>query len=156
MLILYPANLINSLIRSALKLFSKFFRFHEIFCRKDHIICESRQFTPSFSIWVSFIFSFFFCCDQHLIFLFICLTFYFLTGVQTINNVIVLGEMQRDSTIHIHVSILPQTPSHPACHITLSRVLCLYSRSLLVIHFKYSSVHMSIPNSLTIPSPQQP
>ena len=110
MLILYPANLINSLIRSALKLFSKFFRFHEIFCRKDHIICESRQFTPSFSIWVSFIFSFFFCCDQHLIFLFICLTFYFLTGVQTINNVIVLGEQQRDSAIHIHGSILPQTP----------------------------------------------
>ena len=29
----------------------------------------------------------------------------------------------------------------------------LYSRSLLVIHFKYSSVYMSIPNSLTIPSP---
>ena len=29
----------------------------------------------------------------------------------------------------------------------------LYSRSLLVIHFKYSSVSMSIPNSLTIPSP---
>ena len=29
----------------------------------------------------------------------------------------------------------------------------LDSRSLLVIHFKYSSVYMSIPNSLTIPSP---
>ena len=27
------------------------------------------------------------------------------------------------------------------------------SGSLLVIHFKYTSVHMSIPNSLTIPSP---
>ena len=29
----------------------------------------------------------------------------------------------------------------------------LYSRSLLVIHFKYTSVYMSTPNSLTIPSP---
>ena len=29
-----------------------------------------------------------------------------------------------------------------------------YRRSLLVIHFKYSSVYMSIPNSLTVPSPQ--
>ena len=28
----------------------------------------------------------------------------------------------------------------------------LYSRSLLVIHLKYSSVYMSIPSSLTIPS----
>ena len=31
----------------------------------------------------------------------------------------------------------------------------LYSSSLLVIHFKYSSVYMSIPNSLTIPFLQQ-
>ena len=85
---------------------------------------------------------------------FIYFKFLFCIGVQTINNVIVLGEMQRDSTIHIHVSILPQTPFHPACHITLSRVPCLYSRSLLVIHFKNSSVHMSIPNSLTIPCPK--
>ena len=28
----------------------------------------------------------------------------------------------------------------------------LYSRSLLIIHFKYSSVYTSIPNSLSIPS----
>ena len=27
----------------------------------------------------------------------------------------------------------------------------LYSRSLLVIHFKYSRVYTSIPNSLTVP-----
>ena len=26
----------------------------------------------------------------------------------------------------------------------------LYSRSLLAIHFKYSSVYMSVPNSLTV------
>ena len=34
-------------------------------------------------------------------------------GVQPINNaVIVLGEQRRDSAVHIHVSIFPQTPSH--------------------------------------------
>ena len=47
----------------------------------------------------------------------------------------------------------PKLPSHPGCHITLSRVPCVHSMSLLVIHFKYSSVCMSIPNSLTTSSP---
>ena len=47
----------------------------------------------------------------------------------------------------------PKLPSHLGCHITLSRVPMLYSRSLLVIHFKYSSVYMSFPSSLTIPFP---
>ena len=28
-----------------------------------------------------------------------------------------------------------------------------YGRTLLIIHFKYTGVFMSIPNSLTIPSP---
>ena len=34
----------------------------------------------------------------------------------------------------------PKLPSHPGCHITLTEFSELYSRSLLVIHFKYSSV----------------
>ena len=39
------------------------------------------------------------------------LTFYFvLTCSQLTNNVIVAGEQHRDSAIHIHVPILPQTP----------------------------------------------
>ena len=47
----------------------------------------------------------------------------------------------------------PKLPSHPGCHITLSRVPCaVYSRSLLVIHFIYS-MYMSIPNSLVIHFP---
>ena len=38
---------------------------------------------------------------------------------------IISGEQQRDSAIHTHVSILLQTPpTHPGCHITLSRVPC--------------------------------
>ena len=47
----------------------------------------------------------------------------------------------------------PKLPSHPGCHITLSRVPCVHSMCFLVIYFKYSSVCMSIPNSLTTPSP---
>ena len=39
----------------------------------------------------------------------------------------------------------PKPPSHPACHITLSRVPCTIQSVLLVIHVKYSSVDMSIP-----------
>ena len=59
----------------------------------------------------------------------------------------VSGGQQRDSAIYIHVSILSQFPSCPGCHVTLNRVPVLYSRFLLVIHFKYGSVYMSIPNS---------
>ena len=41
-------------------------------------------------------------------------------GVSWINNAVrVSDEQQRDSAIHIHVSILA---SHPGCHISLSRV----------------------------------
>ena len=48
------------------------------------------------------------------------------THTQPINSVVVvLGEQQRDSAIHIHVSfLLPPNPSHPGCHITSSRAPC--------------------------------
>lgn len=47
-------------------------------------------------------------------------TFYFVLGVSWINNAVrVSDEEQRDAAIHRHVSILP---SHPGCHISLSRV----------------------------------
>ena len=55
-------------------------------------------------------------------------------------------------------SLSPKLLSHPSCHIILSRVSCAISRSLLVTHFKYSSMYMSIPNSLppsSHPSPWQ-
>ena len=41
--------------------------------------------------------------------------------------------------------------SHLSCYIILSRVLCALQRTLLVMRFTYSSVYMSIPNSLAIP-----
>ena len=44
--------------------------------------------------------------------------------------------------------------SHPGYHIKQwAEFPVLHSRSLLVIHLKCSSVYMSIPNSLAIPSP---
>ena len=47
----------------------------------------------------------------------------------------------------------PKLPSHPGCHIKLNRIPCANRRALLAIHFKCSSEYMSIPHSLTIPSP---
>ena len=43
-------------------------------------------------------------------------------------------------------------PSHQDWHVTLSRVPCATHRSLLFVHFKYSSVYMTFPKFLTIPS----
>lgn len=43
-------------------------------------------------------------------------------GVQLIHVVIVSGGHQKDSAIHTHVPILPQTPSCPGRHTALSRV----------------------------------
>ena len=82
-------------------------------------------------------------------------TFNFVVGYSPINNVAIVSDEQwRNSAIHIHASILSQISSHPGCHITLSKVSCTIQWSLLVIRFEYSSVCMSILNSLTIPSPQ--
>ena len=61
------------------------------------------------------------------------------------------------------VSMYPSSPklsSHSGCHVTLSRFPVLYSRFLLTIHLKYSSVYKSVSNFGTIlslhPSSWQP
>ena len=62
---------------------------------------------------------------KHFIYLFIYLTpKTFCIGVYPINNIVVVsGEHRRNSDIHIHVSILPQTPhSQPGWYITLTGV----------------------------------
>ena len=70
---------------------------------------------------------------------------------------IVSGGQQRDSTIYIHVSILPQTPLPSRLPITLNGAPCaIHSRSLLLSHFKHSSVYMLMPNALTIPPSHPP
>ena len=89
---------------------------------------------------------------------FFLLNFLFCIGVYLINYVIVLGEQRRDSArelIHIHVSILPQTPfpSRLPQNVEQSSLCYKVSRSLLVICFKYSRVYVPIPDSLTIPPP---
>ena len=78
--------------------------------------------------------------------------FLFYFGVWPINNVVIVsGGQQRHSAMHIHASILPQTPlpSRLPPSIELSS-MCYIQLSLLFIHFKYSSVYMLISNSLTI------
>ena len=74
--------------------------------------------------------------------------------------VIVSDKQQRDSAIHIHVSILLQMPLPSRLPHDIEQSPMCYTKgpTLLVIHFKYSTVYMFIPNSLTFPSPlpQQP
>ena len=76
-------------------------------------------------------------------------TFYFVLGCNRLANnvVIVSGEQRRDWAIHTHKSILSPLSSYPGCHITLSR---LYSRTLLVTHFKHGSVYtlISMPHNI--------
>ena len=60
------------------------------------------------------------------------------------NVVIVSGEHWRDSAISVHVSILTQTPLSSRLPDNIAEFPVLYSRSLLVIHFKYTSVHLNI------------
>ena len=67
---------------------------------------------------------------------------------------IVSGRQQRDSALYIQISILPQTPL-PSRLPYGAEAHVLHSESLLVAHFKYSSVYLTTPNSLTIPSTQQ-
>ena len=65
---------------------------------------------------------------------------------------------KEDSATHTHVSILPQTPLQSRLpHNTGHSSTCYtVGPGLLSIHFRYSSVHMKIPNFLTVPSPWQP
>ena len=75
------------------------------------------------------------------------------TNTLLINNVVVFsGEHQRDSAIHVHVSILARTSLPSRLLLNTEQFHVLYNRSLVAIHFKYSSVYMSILKSLTISS----
>ena len=66
---------------------------------------------------------------------------------------IALGTQQSNSVIYMHISILHHSfSSHLGYHTTL-KLPVLRSRPLLIVHFKCSSVSMSIPNSLILPSP---
>ena len=63
----------------------------------------------------------------------------------------VSGVHHSDSAVHIHVSILPPTPLTSRLPYNIEQSFpVLY---LLIIHLKYSSVYVLIPNSLIILSP---
>ena len=74
----------------------------------------------------------------------------FCIGVQSINNVVLVSDVQQsDSVIHIQVSIFFQIlfPFRLLQSTEQSSLCSTVGRSLLVIYFKYSSVYMSISNS---------
>ena len=75
--------------------------------------------------------------------------------IQLTNNVVIIsGEQYRGSALLIYVAILPQTPFPSRLPHSIEQGFhVLHTRSLMVIHFKYSSLYMSVPNSLTTPSP---
>ena len=60
---------------------------------------------------------------------------------------------QSDLVIHIHVSYFSIFFPFRLVHKIEQSSLCYMGMSFLIIHFKYSSVCMSIQNSLTICSP---
>ena len=68
------------------------------------------------------------------------------------NAVIVPGGQQKDSAIYTCIHSPPNSPFHPGCRITWSRAPCGYRRTLMVTHFKYSSVYIMVSNSLSLPS----
>ena len=85
------------------------------------------------------------------------LTFYFVLGYSLLTNniVIVLSEQQRNSAIHIHVSVLPQVPLPARLPQNIEQSSMCYT----VGHVGYSSkiqqcvhVHPKLPNSLSVPS----
>ena len=66
--------------------------------------------------------------------------------------VIVSSGQKRASAIHSHVSILPKSSLPSRLPHEIEQFPVIFRRSLLVTHFKYSTVYMSIPNFLTVPS----
>ena len=73
---------------------------------------------------------------------------FFKLFVLSFNDVVIISrEQQSGLVIHIHVSILLQTPLPSTLPHNIEQ--SSYSKSLLVIHLKYCGVYMLIPNSLT-------
>ena len=77
------------------------------------------------------------------------LNFLFCIGVWPINNVVIVSTEQQRALSHTYTCIhsLPKPPPIQAATEHWAEFPVLYRRSLLVIHFKYSSMYMSVPNS---------
>ena len=133
---------------------------------QTHVSCVGRWIpyqpatgeAPTLYIFLSFFFweqrlpnlsSFF---QKNVLILYLYIVFY---SVQPINNVVIVsGEQWRDSAIHIHVSIFPQTPlpSRLPRNIEKSSMCYIYSRSLLAIILNIAlseSLWLKFPAELT-------
>ena len=80
----------------------------------------------------------------------------FCIEVQPINNVVIVSdEQQRDSVMHMHVSTLPQTPHPSSLPRSIEQSSLCYTVSSCWSSILNVAVrtYVSIPNSLTIPSP---
>ena len=98
---------------------------------------------------------------QSLFFFVLFWTFYFTLEYSRLTMLQQVQVLSRVTQPYIFMyPFCSKLPSHPGCHVTLSRGPCetyrVPSRTLLVIHLKYSSVCMFIPNFPTIPSPTLP
>ena len=128
-------NLLGALIQEIWPLYGYCVTFciHVYFLIQSHIQRQKQCELFFFLRWLNYIIFAFVAevrltlCNSFIVFVFL-LNFLFCIGVQPVNNVVMVsGEQRRDSAIHTHVCILPQLPSHPGCHVTLSRVPCWLS-----------------------------
>ena len=91
--------------------------------------------------------------SSFIVFLFVCFKLFILYRSIAIKQCVIVSDgQQRDLVIQIHVSILAPTPLPSRLPYHWAELPALYSRTLLVIHFKDNSVYMWIPNSLTVSS----
>ena len=59
--------------------------------------------------------------------------FYFILEYSQFNNTVIFQVDSKGTQTHIYMyPFSPKFASHPGCQMTLSRVLCVYSRTLLV------------------------
>ena len=88
--------------------------------------------------------------DTCLWFLNFFLNFLFCIGVQPINNVVTVNFRWTGKGLNHTYACIHSPPNSPPIQAATSHWAefpLLHSRSVLVIHFNYSSVYMSIPNS---------
>ena len=104
-------------------------------------------------VFISFRLSLIYFVLIHWFFYFV-LKILFCIGIQLVNNVVIVsGGQQGNSAIHIQVylstyPLSPRLPSHPGCHITLSRVPCAIREVLVGYSFQLQQcvhVHPKLP-----------
>ena len=91
------------------------------------------------------------------LFVFFFLMFYFALEYSQLTTLLQFQVDSKGTEPHVYMSpFSSKHPSHPGCHVTLSRVPCAIPQILSVISLKYNSVFTSAPDSLSIPFPIPP